>query len=419
MANFIGQAALTHIAEVYAKEVVMGAAYYRPSELDRLGIAVISGVQFKHTKNILNRKGHTTKRKVVGQTLNSNIGYIEEREMVTYLAWNHYEDNEDSYREDAVFDTEGSAAAHYPASELAVQAILANYAEDLFDNIMWGDVAAHDNDGTGLDLYDGFMTYLAGDIERGRISVALGNLVTVPAIASPVNGSDVSAWNVFKNWQLKWHPNLQNAEKVLIWLTPKTAMDIAGAYGNAHNNFQQVIWMENGNFRVPEYNNVEFAPASILGTGDRMIATVPMNAEYGVDSDNSKTYVSVRFGSDKDHKDISFQIQSIQGTRFLNVNPGKFSMTTGSLTAAAGFAGDYTKDAFNFASNDTNLGTVVAKVGGSPITSGDEVAANTTVELTATPAEGKTFVRWNNGATDKVINIVAKGQPEYIVALFK
>ena len=63
--EFIGREALTHVAEQVGKQIVMGPAYEDPELLDRLGIQVISGVQYKKTDHLLVRKGGTTRRKKV------------------------------------------------------------------------------------------------------------------------------------------------------------------------------------------------------------------------------------------------------------------------------------------------------------------------------------------------------------------
>lgn len=58
--DFIGTSALEHVAEQVSKEILMGPGYTDAEEMDRLGIQVISGVQFKRTFNIFLRKGGTT-----------------------------------------------------------------------------------------------------------------------------------------------------------------------------------------------------------------------------------------------------------------------------------------------------------------------------------------------------------------------
>ena len=62
MADFIGKAALQHIADNYSSQIIMGAAHFRPEELDRMGIKITTGLQFKDTITVMNRKGGTTRR---------------------------------------------------------------------------------------------------------------------------------------------------------------------------------------------------------------------------------------------------------------------------------------------------------------------------------------------------------------------
>ena len=67
--EFIGREALTHVAEQVGKQIIMGPAYEDPDLLDRLGISVISGVQFKKTDHLLVRKGGTYLLTASGTTL--------------------------------------------------------------------------------------------------------------------------------------------------------------------------------------------------------------------------------------------------------------------------------------------------------------------------------------------------------------
>ena len=39
MPQFIGKAALQHIADNFSSQIIMGAAHFRPEELDRMGLA--------------------------------------------------------------------------------------------------------------------------------------------------------------------------------------------------------------------------------------------------------------------------------------------------------------------------------------------------------------------------------------------
>ena len=124
--EFIGREALTHVAEQVGKQIIMGPAYEDPELLDRLGISVISGVQFKKTDHLLVRKGGTTRRKKVGTPVENKIGFLKERTLIAKLTWNRYKDNIDNYVE-TVFGTDGKPGGDYPMSTVAVEAILKSY----------------------------------------------------------------------------------------------------------------------------------------------------------------------------------------------------------------------------------------------------------------------------------------------------
>ena len=127
--EFIGIGTLQTLANNLHKDLQMSGAYYRDDVLTRLGISVISGIQFQDTKNILHRKGGTSRKKVVGNTLNNAIGYIEERKLVTTKSWSKFLDNANNYREVAVVDDKGQFS--YPLSETAIRAIGTTYGEDI------------------------------------------------------------------------------------------------------------------------------------------------------------------------------------------------------------------------------------------------------------------------------------------------
>ena len=420
MADFIGISALQEIAKKFSPQILVGAAHYRPDVFTRMKIKVETGIQFQSVKTIMLRKGHTTERKVVGEELNNTIGYMVERKCVARLAWNHYVDNKDKYVELAVVDAADNTKFNYPLSELAMTAALANYGEDLFDCLWHGDDTIDKKDKTNpkwyLHLYTGFITYLANDIALGLVNAANGNLVTIGAIDAPANKDDADAFNQFVAFRDKWHSNLQNAPEVLVYCTEATGYNIARAYANANGGHMFVNYNADGSFKFPEWRNITVVPESSLGIGDKLIASVPFNLEYEVDSLNSKSFISVREGSDKDHMDITYQVQSIQGTRVLNINASYFCMTTGSLVPKA-IAGDYTKDLFVVSVNDATLGSVT--VNGSEPDNTIGYAANTSLELKATALSGAQFVMWSDGVTSATRTVVTKGQPGGVIAIFK
>ena len=198
--DFIGKDALQHVAEQVSKEILMGPGYTDAEEMDRLGIDIVSGVQYQRTFHILLRKGGTTRRKDVHTKVNSEAGFLKERTLTVKLSWDHYTDNIDKYCE-TVFGTD--AQGQYPLSAAATEAILRNYADNLTACLWNGDIDL-DKGGENVPaqnqamaLYDGFHTCIKHDIEDGIISEANGNLVPCEAITAPVDNNDSTPYDNF------------------------------------------------------------------------------------------------------------------------------------------------------------------------------------------------------------------------------
>lgn len=414
---------LTHIAEKYNSRAIMGAANYDPKELSRLGVQVISGVQFKDTQTVFNRKGGTTRRKVVGDKVNNSIGYIEERELVAQLAWNRYADNQDNYIQKP-YKVGGAAKFSYPLAELAVQAIINSYAEDLFANLFWGDekyAKSEDESKKVMGLYNGFNTNIAKDLASGRISFENKNYIKVSAIDLTMvdDETDVQAWNVFREFYAQWSPALKR-QKVKVLVSLELSTILQDTYANKNRAIRTVKFDDGdaeGNWSVPEYPHVTFVPSQDYGKGDRMMAYTDGNLQYGVDSLNDKNQVSVKIGSDTDNLDVVWQIQSVQGTRVLNVNPSNFAMTNGTLTPGDTWLGDYTKVTY-FVGFDKEAGTVTINSQAADGTA-KVYPAGTTLTLKATANEHYKFVGWTNGSTAAEITITTLEVPGGITALFE
>jgi len=410
MAEFIGIKNLEQVAVSIMPEIAMSAYYNRQRVFDKFGINVISGAGFKNIKYLLLRKGHTSRRKVVGSTLANEGGQLIERELVTFLAWNRYKDNISAYRETPVTDANGGVS--FPESEAALRAVMANYADDVYDCVWHGDHTIDANaDNAYLGLFDGFFTDMANDINAGYVKpITLSGV-----IAKPVSASDHQAWDLFEEFIEAWDPHLQNAEKVIVGMNAKTAAAIASAYGNSKGNNKDCIRLENGNIAFIEYPNIEIAADASLGIGTKMFATVPDNLEYGVDTDNENNTIRVQVGSDNDADDIFFQPQSAQGTRIVNISKSCFAVTDAAMSAL-GVSGDYTKSTFAVVASSDAMGTVT--VGGQAPDNTKEYAAGTTLSLAASAEAGYKFVKWSDGNTNATRTVVTKGIGESLVAMF-
>ena len=412
---FIGIDNLTHVKDKLQANIIMGPAYYSADELKRMGVKVITGIEFKETATIFNRKGGTARRKVVGQPQSSNLGYLSERVLEAHIVWDFYRANEDDFQEKPVqLEINGSAAFHFPKAEEFINQIGIAFNDNIFPCLWHGDEGSSKPE---MQLFNGWHALLSKDIADGVVSAAAGNLITMSALAPVSKEGDTASWDAFVAWYNQWHPALKRRE-VLVYMSVAYGNYIADAYEQKHRSHEAVQYLPdaNGNFKVREYPKLTFCPSDDYGTGTRVIATIPGNLELGVNSEGDQSFVSVRHGSDNDHKDISFQIQGIFGCRILRIE-APFFVTNGGVIQDKYWSGDYTKDSFTAVPNDATMGSVAV----SPSPVNGEYAKGTTLTLTATAKTGYHFVKWAGAtnATTATANVVTKGQPESAVAIFE
>ena len=422
-ANFIGLDALQHVAEQVSKEILMGPGYTDAAEMDRLGIDIVSGVQFKRISHILLRKGGTTRRKDVHTKIDSEIGFLKERTLVAKLAWDHFTDGIDRYVE-TVFGTD--AQGQYPLSTEAATAVLTTYADNLAACLWFGDMSlddgsedkpAHDQ---ALALYDGIHTCVKHDLEDGIISEENGNYIHCDSIDAPVDTDDTTPYDNFIAWHRKWDARLRK-QNTLVYMNETTAFNIASGYANKYHGNFKVEYDEGGNFKLPGLSKVTICPVSDFGEGDRMYATVPKNIVYGVDTLDNQTYVGVKLGTDDDMRQVQFQIQSIQGLCLLNPFRYNFAMSDGTLASTDYVAGDYdnTNLVVTVAATDGSTPDGTVKVDGTAYTEPVETTINQVLSVEAVDGASYKFVNWSNGKTDKKIQITATGLNMGLTAFFK
>lgn len=422
--NFIGIDALTHIADQVSKEILMGPGYTDADDMDRLGIDVVPGLQYKRTLHIMLRKGGTTRRKDVHTKVNSESGFLKERKITVKLAWDHYTDSIDRYVE-TVFGTD--AQGQYPFSTAAVTAVLTNYADNLTACLWNGDISLDDGSESksareqALALYDGFHTNVKHDIEDGIISEANGNLVHCDAITAPADNDDSTPYDNFIAWHMKWDARLRKA-KTRVYMNEITANNIAAGYANKYHGNFKVEYEQGGNFKLPGLSRVTICPVADFGEGDRMYATIDKNFVYGVDTLNNQTFVGVKMSTDDDMRHIQFQIQSIQGAGIKNPFKYAFCMSDGSLATSEYVAGDYVDSNLVVTTVDTDGKADIdgkVTVNGANYTAPVPTSVNQILTLVAVDGAKNKFSYWSNGKTEKTLQLTATGMTMGITAIFK
>lgn len=409
MPNFIGLEALTQLGATIMADVAMSAYYDRQATFDKLGIKVISGNEFQNIRYAVRTKGHTTRQKKVGDTIENEAGKLVERKLVTYVAWNRYRVNKNMFRE---LPRQVGEQFMYPQSEANLRIALQDYSADVFDNLFFGDPANHEaGEESGLahlGLYVGFWTYINKDIEDGFVSpINLG-----AAIVRPTSVNDTAAWDLFVKFRDNWSPALRSAAKVIVIMNPQTASAIYTAYGHSHGDHKEMGIAANGNYTIAEYPNIEIAFDDCVGEGCRMMATVPDNLEYGVDTLNPENGVSIEKETSRDNDDFVIQPQSAQGTRVFQTDPKHFAMTSAAM-APASVSGDYI--GFVVTNADPEKGTVT--VNGVEPDNANGYPYGTILTIKATATTG-TFKKWSNGSTEPEITVTVGSGAEAVTAMW-
>ena len=392
--------------------------------MKRLGIKIISGIQYQRTINVFIRKGGTTRRKDVNPKMNGEIGFLKERKLTAKLAWFHGTDNSDRYCETNLGTNSHGA---YPLSTVAIEAVLKTYADDLYNNLWWGDIDKDVPGATDLEksmaLYDGFLTGVKHDIEDGLISEANHNLINCEAISAPANATDSSAYKIFREVYMKLDPRMRR-QKVLAYMTPETAIAISDAYALQSYGTHKLNVVDGGNYVIPELPKCTIVPVEGLGVGDRILFSIEGNLVYAVDSEGNDTTIMIGEGSSDDLRDITIQAQSIQGCYIENPFSWAFAITNGALASTEFVSGDYTDSniTITLAKTDANAEGEIdgkVKVNGAEYTKPVETTPNAIVALEAVDGTTYVFDHWSNGSKEKKIQFTATGMSMGYTAFFK
>lgn len=415
-APFIGFDAVREVGTQIMPEIALGAYVDHEQFFKKLYVNVISGDEFRNVKYIMLTKGHTSRQWHMGDTIENTAGRLVEREMVTYLAWNRFRVNKDQFR---CLPTVIGDQISYPEAAATIKAAVEEFTNDVFDNIVHGDIENDKLPETSglrhLGLFDGWMTDIARDIAKGDVTpITLTN-----SFDEPTGPTDVRAWLAWKELRAALDPALRNAPKTLYIMTPQNAEAIATAYANWKGNHPGFEFGRNelGNYTIPGYPTDEICFDDNLGVGDKVIVTVPGNLEYGVDTRKGNYSFSVEPETSRDNDDFILQPKAAHGTRVFRVDKKHFAITDGSLKPSA-LAADYYYSNLSLFPSDVTLGKI--QVNGADLTDPTkdyEVGTNVTIKAVA--LDGATFEKWSNGSTDAEITLTVGAQPLALVAIFK
>jgi len=323
----------------YQKDLRMLPYAVMAQVLGMHGINLLPGIQNKDIVSYFERKQGIALPYAVGLTVeNKDLGKAIERTLSVEKAYASVKDNINNYKKTVVGPDVllgKNKTKEHPWQLLMLQNIVKTFGEDLLDALFPGERDTDDQ--SPLGCFDGFDTIIDADITSGLISTGKGNRVSTGAIASPADESDVDAFNLLLLFWRSAHPQLRMADSILL-----VPYGIGDSYDSAHfNKFRMKPSVDSYGASILEGSGgkCRIVRSSIMGTGQRIILTVPGNFDFGMNTTGDDEFVQVRTPY-TDPNEIQFWIQGDYGCRIRSVHEKVFQINDGTPVANA-MSGDY------------------------------------------------------------------------------
>lgn len=308
------------------------------------GINLYNGIQNKDVLTDFQRKSGIMKPYDSSVAIShGDVGKTQEMILAVEKAYASVKDNIQNYKNVAVGPDvllgKNKSKAH-PWQKTMLWAIVTTFGEDVLDALY---PAVRDTaDQTPQGAFDGYDTKIDAFITATLISEANKNLVNTFDVVytdfvAPVDLDDTEVADRLLAFYRAAHPSLKSTNTLL-----KVPAHIADWYDDAyHNKYKhKPILDEFGRTNLHGTGNkCKIVRSNHMGTGSRIILTVPGNFDFGMDSNSDAEFVQVR-NPYIDPNLIQFWIQGDYGTRIRSIHPKMFQINEGTPVANA-LSGDY------------------------------------------------------------------------------
>lgn len=308
-------------------------------ELGKLGIALIPNVQYKDIRTYFERSGGIMAPYSAGTLNNSNLGKAIEAVLEVQDAYASVKDNIRSYKTTKIGPDQllgKNTSKVHPWQKTMLWAIVSTFGEDLGDCLFGGTRNASGT--TPKDLFNGFDTLLTTQVSAGNITVGKGNKYATGAITAPSDATDTDAFDQLRALYASAHPAMKRVNTIMM-----VNYDVHEAFQQAHfNKFKYAPKVDEYERTVLEGTGgkCKIVPSSFMGTGDRVILTIPGNFDFGMDSMKDQQFVQVR-APYEDPNYVQFWIQGSYGVRINSINKKTLIINDGTPIHTTSFAGDY------------------------------------------------------------------------------
>ena len=326
----------------YQKDLKMLPYAVMSEVLGAHGMNLLPGIQNKDIITNFLRKRGLARPYAVGLTVdNQDAGKAEESVLTVEKAYASVKDNINNYKKTVVGPDVllgKNQSKEHPWQLIMLQTIVRTFGEDLLDALFPGE--RNLSDISPLGCFDGFDTIIDALITASKVKTANGNYFPTETIAKPSGetlDTDTVAFNIILDFYQHAHKMLRQAESRLY-----LPFDLGDAYDMAYfNKFKFKPTMDNYGRSILEGSGGKctIVRSAIMGTGQRIILTVPGNFDFGMNTLGDEDFIQVR-NPYEDPNEIQFWIQGDYGCRIRSYHEKAFLVNDGSPVANA-LSGDY------------------------------------------------------------------------------
>jgi hypothetical protein len=303
------------------------------------GINMMPGIQNKDVITSFQRKAGILKPySTTKEITDADVGKAEEATLEVFKSYASVKDNIQNYKTISVGPDVllgKNQTKRHPWEMVMLTSVVKTFGEDIIDALFPATRDINDQSPTGA--FNGFDTIIDLKIAADLISVALKNMVNTGTLAAPTDGNDTDCADFLLAFYRSAHPSLRSANSLL--LVPS---DIGDYYDDAYFNKYKTKPI------TDEYNRsvlhgtagkCKIIRSTAMGTGQRIMLTVPGNLDFGMDTLSDADFVQVR-NPYEDPNLVQFWIQGDYGCRIREVHPKVFQINEGTPVANA-LSGDY------------------------------------------------------------------------------
>lgn len=226
----------------------------------------------------------------------------------------------------------------HPFEDLIVSQTVKTATEDVLDALFSSEynIAVRNPQGS----FDGLDTKIDNYVVSTEISAANKNYFVhgVNQIAAPVDATDTIA--IDQAVLFVRFANLHLKRKGLLYMTPNVYQYLIDALENKNKYKSADLTAVESYINQKSGASIKIVVTPFMGTGNRLILTIPGNFEFGMDTFSDPYFVQVR-NPYEDPNLVQFWLQADFGTRINSLHPKEFLVNDGTPAANA-LSGDYT-----------------------------------------------------------------------------